>query len=102
MAMPKTKSMAKMKGKVKPTHPPATKAPALKKSRSGIKIKSKNEDICLDNCISIGHWDRVVLGLTEFSTAMDADTAYQEAKDKFEYMQKRYEALKARMRAARP
>jgi hypothetical protein len=55
----------------------------------------------LEESIAIGLWDRAVLGLTEFATARDADTAYEEAKDKFEYMQKRYQALKARMRAAR-
>jgi hypothetical protein len=47
MAM--TKGKAKATGKAKPTpmpsktRPPATKAPALKKSRPGIKIKSKDE-----------------------------------------------------------
>eukprot|EP00972_Heterocapsa_arctica_P011685 1712123-Heterocapsa_arctica.AAC.1 len=49
--------------------------------------------------VFIGLWDRAVLGLSEFATARDADTAYEEAKDKFEYMKKRYEALKARMKA---
>jgi hypothetical protein len=86
-----TKGTAKAKGKVKPTIPPATKAPSLKKSRPGIKIKSLDEkkDIQdkhtgLEDCISIGHaimgprgksciWHRVVLGLTEFSTATDVD-----------------------------
>eukprot|EP00972_Heterocapsa_arctica_P005628 831761-Heterocapsa_arctica.AAC.1 len=42
----------------------------------------------LEDSISIGLWDRAVLGLTELAAARDADTAYEEAKDKFDYMQK--------------